>query len=102
MSCTSRALVGQADAHGAPVDARAVMVQIADIDELLDVVGDVGAEIAPAQRQLADRQLVGPDIEQNQRLDVVDVLNAQTVEFSPHEFEKLAMQPLDQRDHIEI
>jgi hypothetical protein len=49
------ALLGQADAHGATVDARAMMVQIADIDELLDVVGDVRPEIIAARTQLARR-----------------------------------------------
>src|SRR5262245_21423217 len=46
-------LVGQPDAHRATINARALMVQEAHLDELLEVIGDVGAEIVAARTQLA-------------------------------------------------
>ena len=39
------ALIGQADSHGAAVDARAGMMQIAGFDQFLDIVRDVRTEV---------------------------------------------------------
>src|SRR5882757_3139417 len=39
------ALRGQADADRATIDARALMIEEAEFDQLLQVVGDVGAEV---------------------------------------------------------
>src|SRR6186997_594770 len=36
---------GQTDTHRAAVDSRALMIEEAHLDELLQIVGDVGAEI---------------------------------------------------------
>src|SRR5262249_997290 len=46
------ALVGELDAHRAAVDPRALVVEEAHLDELLEVVGDVGAEVVAAGAQL--------------------------------------------------
>src|SRR5262245_7633915 len=43
------ALLGQLDAHRAAIDPRALMVEEAHLDELLEVIGDVGAEIVAAR-----------------------------------------------------
>src|ERR1700741_4669007 len=47
------ALVGELDAHRAPVDARALGIEEAHLDELLEIVGDVGAEVIAAGAQFA-------------------------------------------------
>src|ERR1700710_2785630 len=39
------ALRGEADADRAPIDARTLMVEEAELDQLLQIVGDVGAEV---------------------------------------------------------
>src|SRR3954454_18278146 len=70
------ALLAQADAHRAPVDPRAGMMEIAHLDELLDVVGDVRAEVVAAGAQLARGQLLVADVVEQQRLDAVDVVAA--------------------------
>src|SRR5579883_3533097 len=63
------ALVGQLDAHRTAVDARALVIEEAHLDQLLEVVGDVGAEIVAARAQLAGGQLLVADIVEQQGLD---------------------------------
>src|SRR3954454_2026662 len=47
------ALRGETDAHRAAIDAAALMIEEAEFDQLLQIVGDVGAEIVAARAQLA-------------------------------------------------
>src|SRR5215471_11054743 len=42
------ALVGELDAHRAAVDARALVIEEVHLDQLFEIVGDVGAEIIAA------------------------------------------------------
>ena len=77
-------------------------VKIAVLDHLLDVVGDVRAEIAAAQRQLADGHLGIADIEQHHSLDIVDVVDAEPFELQLHDLEKMPVKALDERNHLEI
>jgi len=46
--CDFLAFLGQADADRAAVDARTLVVDETEVDQLLDVVGNVGAEIVTA------------------------------------------------------
>ncbi len=55
-------LVGEPDAHRAAVGGRALMIDVAGIDQLLEIVGDVRAEIVAAAGQLAGGQLGIADI----------------------------------------
>src|SRR5204863_2069645 len=96
------ALVGEPDAHRAAVDARALVVEEAHLDKLLEIVGDVGAEIVAARAQLAGGELLLPDIVQEQRLHRVDVGAAAAVELVLDDVEQTAMQPFDQRQGFEI
>src|SRR6266436_7437214 len=50
------ALRGQADAHRAAIDARALMIEEAEFNQLLQIVGDVGAEVITARAQFARGQ----------------------------------------------
>ena len=45
------ALLGQANADRAAINARALMIEEAELDQLLQIVGDVGAEIVTARAQ---------------------------------------------------
>ena len=96
------ALLGQADAHRAAVDPRAGMMEIAHLDELLDVVGDVRAEVVAAGAQLARGQLLVADVVEQQRLDAVDVVAAAALELVLDHVEEAAVQPLDQVQRLEI
>src|SRR3990167_7045793 len=78
------------------------MMQIAHLDELLQIVGNVRAEIIAARAQLAGRQLAAVDVEQQERLHAVDVRAVAAVEFVLDHVEQPAMQPLDQRKRLEI
>jgi len=49
------------------------MIEETHLDELLEIVRDVRAEIVAARAQLARGQLLVADVEQQQRLDGVDV-----------------------------
>ena len=102
MSRTSLALVGQLDAHRAAVDADALMVEEAHLDELLQIVGDVGAEVVAARAQFARGQLLVADVVEQQRLHRIDVGAAAAIEFVLDDVEQPAMQPLDQRQSFQI
>src|SRR6185437_16070669 len=74
-------LVGQLDAHRTAVDARALMVEEAHLDELLQIVGDVGAEIVAARAQFAGSQLLVADIVEQKRLHGIDIRAPATIEL---------------------
>src|SRR5437867_439117 len=62
------AVRGEADADRAAIDARALMIEEAEFDELLEVIGDVGAEVIAARTQLARGQFLVTDVIEQQRL----------------------------------
>src|SRR5262249_40311280 len=62
-------LVGEPDAHRGPIDARALMIEEPHLDELLEIVRNVRAEIVTARAQLAGSELSVADILEQQRLD---------------------------------
>src|SRR5689334_9270829 len=78
------------------------MRQIAVLDHLLDVVGDVGPEITAAQGELAHRHLRVPNIEQHHCLDVVDVVNTESLQLKLDDLQELTMKALDQRNHFQV
>jgi hypothetical protein len=96
------ALLGQPHMDRAEVVHRALLLQIAVLDHLLDAVRHVRAEIAAAQDQLADRHFRIADVEQHQTLNVVDVVDAKPVELQLHDFEKLAVETLDERNRFKV
>ena len=75
------ALRGEADADRAAIDARALMIEEAEFDQLLEVVGDVGAEVVTARAQFARGQFLVADVVEQQRLHRVDVGAAAAIEF---------------------
>src|SRR3954465_2112918 len=95
-------LIGQLDVDRAAIVHRALLRQIVVLDHLLDVIGDVGAEIAAAQGQLADGHLGVADVEQHHALHVVEVVNAVPVEFQFDNFEKPAVKLFDKGDDLQI
>ena len=96
------AMFGQADADGAAVDPRALVIDIAEIDQLLEIVGDVGTEIVAAAAQLACGQFGIADVEQQQGLDGIDVGAVGAVELVLDDIEKTAVEPLDQLKRFQI
>src|SRR5580700_9790505 len=93
-------LFGQADMDRTPVVQRALLRQIPVFDHLLDVVRDVRAEIAAPQCELADRHLRVADIEQHHSLNVVDVVDPEPFELELYDLEKMAVESLDERNHL--
>src|SRR6185295_8485922 len=85
------ALRGQADADRAAIDARTLMIEEAEFDQLLQIVGDVGAEIVAARAQFARGQFLVADIVEQQRLHRIDVGAAAAVEFVLDDVEQAAM-----------
>src|ERR1700742_2609816 len=96
------ALRGQANADRAAINARALMIEEAELDQLLQVVGDVGAEIVTARTQFARGELLVADVVEQQRLHRVDVGAAPAIEFVLDDVEETAMQPLHQSQSFEI
>src|ERR1700684_133401 len=96
------ALRGQANANRTAIDARTLMVEEAEFDQLLQIIGDVGAEIVTARAQFARGQLLVADIIEQQRLHRIDIGTATTIEFILDDIEQAAMQPLHQRQSFEI
>src|SRR5271163_2172859 len=62
------ALRGQANTDRTAIDARALMVEEAEFDQLLQIIGDVGAEVVTARTQFARGQFLVADIIEQQRL----------------------------------
>src|ERR1700722_15409157 len=60
------ALRGEADAHRAAIDPRALVIEEAELDQLLQIVGDVGAEVIAARTQLTRGQLLVADVVEQQ------------------------------------
>src|SRR5262249_37153915 len=96
------ALRGQADTNRAAIDARALMVEEAELDQLLQVIGYVGTEIIAARAQLTRGQFLVADIVEQQRLHRVDVGAAAAIELVLDDVEETAMQPLNQRQCLQI
>jgi hypothetical protein len=69
---------------------------IAVLHQLFDVVRHVRAEIIAARRQFPHGQGLVADVGQDQRLNIVDVLNAQAVELRLDDVEKPTVEALDQ------
>src|SRR5665213_56738 len=90
------ALVGQLDANRTAIDARALMIEKRHLDQLLQIVGDVGAEIVAARAQFTRGQLLVANIVEQQRLHRIDVGAAAAVEFVLDDVEQPAVQPLNQ------
>src|ERR1700733_133060 len=96
------ALRGQANADRTAIDARTLMIEEAEFDQLLQIIGDVGAEIVAARAQFARGQLLVADVIEQQRLYRIDIGTAATIEFILDDIEQAAMQPLNQRQSFEI
>src|SRR5579862_866495 len=96
------ALVGELDAHRAPVDARALVIEEAHLDEFLEIVGDVGAEIVAPRAQFAGGEFLVADIVQQQRLHRIDVGAAAAVEFVLDDVEETPVQALDESKRLQI
>src|SRR6185436_15632576 len=84
------------------IDPRTLMIEEAHLDELLQVVGDVGAEIVTARAKLARGQLLVADVVEQKRLHRIDVGTAPAVELILDDIEQSPMQPLYERQGIEI
>src|SRR6266446_2135189 len=79
-----------------------MLLEIPVLDHLLDVVRDVRAEIAAAQRQFADGHLCIADIKQHHPLDIVDIVDPEPIELELHPLQELTVQALEERNHFEI
>src|SRR3954452_96433 len=66
------ALRSQTDADRAAINARTLVIEEAELDELLQVIGDVGAEVIAARAQLARGELLVADVVEQQSLHRID------------------------------
>src|SRR5258708_13993212 len=74
-------LFGELDAHRAAVDPRTLMVEEAHLDELLEIVGNIGAEVVAAGTELARGQLLFSGIVHQQCLHGIDIGAAAAIPF---------------------
>ena len=77
-------------------------MHVAHVDELLQVVGDVRAEIVAARLQFAGRQLAVADVVEQQRLHAIELGAAEAIELVLDHVEQKAVQPLDQSQRLQI
>src|SRR5262245_33826037 len=96
------ALLGEADAHRAAVETRPLVMQIAHLDELLQIVGNVRAEVVAARAQLTSGKFGIADVEQEQRLHAVDVRTPAPIKLILDDVEQATMKALDKRQGLEI
>jgi hypothetical protein len=73
---------------------------VTEVDQLLEVIGDVGAMVTAAECQLANGQLFLADVKQDQRLDIVDVADARAVQFSLDNFKTATVKTLNGSDGV--
>ena len=96
------AALGEPDPHHPAVVARALLLDEARVDQPLEIVGDVRAEIVAAGHQLADADLLVADVGQQQALDVVDLIDAEAFQLDPQHVEEAPVQALDQGDGLGV
>src|ERR1700732_2125893 len=96
------ALRCQANTDRTAIDARTLMVEEAEFNQLLQIVGDVGAEVIAARAQLARGQFLVADVIEQQRLHRIDVGPAAAGKFILDDVEQATMQPLHQGQRFEI
>src|SRR5208337_1758824 len=92
----------QADANRAAVDAGAGMVEKAEFDQFLHIVGDVRSQIVAPCPQFARGQLLVADVVEQQRLDGVDVGAPAPIEFVLDDVEQSAVKPLDHGQGFQV
>src|SRR5262249_26284571 len=96
------ALIRQADMDRTAIDIGAFVANKTGLDQLLQIVGDVRAEIMAARAQLAGGQFLVADVEEKQRLDAVDFALAAAIKLVLDYIQKLAVQTLHQTQTLEI
>src|ERR1700682_5339547 len=96
------ALRSQADGDRAAIDAAALMIEEAEFDEFLEVIGHVGAEVITGRGQFARAHFLVADIVYHQCLDRMNAGAAATIEFVLDDVEQAAMQPLYQSQCFKI
>ena len=77
-------------------------MEIAHLDKLLDVVGNIRAQIITAGAKLAGGQLLIADVVKKQRLNGVNVSVALAVKLILDHIEQAAMQTLNERESLQI
>jgi hypothetical protein len=82
--------------YRAPIVHRALVREIFVLHHLLDIIGNVRADIAPTQRQFADRHFGITDIEKHHCLDIVDVVKPEPFQLQLHHLQELAVKTLDE------
>ena len=78
------------------------MIEETHLDELLEIVGHVRAEIVAARAQLAGGEFLVADIVEKQSLNRIDVGAAASVEFVLDDVEQTTVQALDQGERLQI
>src|ERR1700730_1595800 len=96
------ALHGETNTDRAAIDARTLMIEEAEFDQLLQIVGDVGAKVVTARAQFARGQFLVADIVEQQGLHRIDVGAPAAIEFILDDVEQAAMQPLHQGQRFQI
>src|SRR4029453_7638581 len=95
-------LVGQLDANRAAVNARTLVIEERHFDKLLEIVENVRAEIVAARAQLTGAQLLVSNVVEQQSLHRIDIGAAAPIEFILDDVEQSAMQPLDERQGLQV
>ena len=75
---------------------RAFLDEEAFFDQILDVVGNVGAEVIAAVGELANGDVLTADVIQHQGLDVVYFLDLQAIQLGLDDIKEPAVQPFNQ------
>ena len=78
------------------------MIEEAHLDQLLEIVGDIGAEIVAARAQFAGGELLVADIVEEQRLHRIDVGAPAAIELVLDDVEQTPVEALDQRQRLQV
>src|SRR5262249_30819621 len=95
-------LLGQANANRTAVDARTLMIEEAELNKLLQVVGDIGAEVVTARTQFPRGQLLVAHIVEQERRRRIGARGAAASKLILDAVEKTAVRTPPQRQCSKI
>src|SRR5690606_29219271 len=95
-------LLARSHVGGAPIVRRSFLDEIAVLNQLLHVVGDVGPEVVAPLGQLSDGKLALANVEQDEGLHVIEIPDAALVDFGLDDFKTLPVQSLNHSYSLNI
>src|SRR5262249_34442350 len=76
--------------------------QVIIFHQLLHIVRHVGSQVVPTIRKLTDSKLFSADIIENQCLNVIDIIDLQSIQFCLDHVEKPTMKTFNKKNRFGV